>query len=103
ITLCEILQSVEDDCEKDICALLSVAVSLQCSHHEIMALAPRRFIVAHRRNLQHAASAEPAALIASISISSRLRPPLGRQDSHACQGGTERNIIFAEYSGSLVT
>src|SRR5205814_6734685 len=83
IILREILQSVQDDRGKDICALLSVTVSLQCSHHEIMALRPQRFIVAHRRNLQHAASADSAAFIDAVSISIRLRPPLGRKDSHA--------------------
>ena len=84
IILCEILHSVQDDREKDICALLSVAVSLQCSHHEIMALALRRFIVAHRRNLQHAASADSIARREAIAIATRrLRPPLGRKDSHA--------------------
>jgi hypothetical protein len=32
-----------------------------------------------------------------------LRYPLGRQDSHARQGGTKRDIVLAENSGWIVT
>src|SRR4029077_4390162 len=39
----------------------------------------------------------------ALATTCRLRSSLGRKDSHARQGGTERDIVFAQNTGWLVT